>query len=339
MARGPRLDTPGSLHHVIVRGIERRRIFESEKDRQDFLARLETVVTEGKATCYAWALIPNHAHLLLRTGAVPLAQLMRRLLTGYAVSFNLRHQRTGHLFQNRYKSIICEEDPYLLELVRYIHLNCIRAGLVRGMEELDQYRWSGHSALMGNQDRPWQAREEVLSYFGSREGVARRKYRQFVFEGISLGRREELATGFKKGDTEGRSRGLETKSDARILGSGKFVEKMLAEEARGDQKRTLANKRRIGIAELVNSVGNVFGVTGGEVIRGSQRQTVSLARSVACYLGSRDLGKTGRELSEQFNLTPAAIHYAVLRGEKYLIENKEMEKKLSKYLTFLTTSP
>jgi len=339
MARGPRLDAPGSLHHVIVRGIERRRIFETEKDRQDFLDRLETVVTEGKTTCFAWALIPNHAHILLRTGTAPLAKMMRRLLTGYAVSFNLRYQRAGHLFQNRYKSIICEEDSYLLELVRYIHLNCIRAGLVRGMEELDRYRWSGHSALMGSQDRPWQAREEVLSYFGKKEGIAKRKYRQFVFEGVSLGRREELTTGGRKGDTEGGSQGLEGKQDVRILGSNGFVDKILAEEARRNQKRALFKKKRISIEELINSVGKAFGTTGGEVIGGNQRQTVTLARSVVCYLGSRDLGMTGRELSRELNLTPAAIHYAVLRGEKYLVENKEVEEKLSKYLTFLTTSP
>jgi len=339
MARGPRLDAPGSLHHVIVRGIERRRIFETEKDREDFLDRLETVVTEGKGICFAWALIPNHAHILLRTGAAPLAIMMRRLLTGYAVSFNLRHQRAGHLFQNRYKSMICEEDSYLLELVRYIHLNGVRAGLVRGIEELDRYRWSGHSVLMGNQNRPWQAREEVLSYFGKHEGVAKRKYRQFVFEGISLGRREELTTGGTKRDTERQNREAEGKYDVRILGSGEFVEKILAEESRADQKRALVKKKRIGIEELINAVGKAFGVTGGEVIRGSQRQTVSMARSVVCYLASRDLGMTGRELSRELNLTPAAIHYAVLRGEKYLAQNKEIEGKLSKYLTFLTTSP
>ena len=86
-------------------------------------------------------------------------------------------------------------------------------------------------------------------------------------------------------------------------------------------------------------MGKAFGVTGGEVIGGSQRQAVSLARSVVCYLGSRDLGMTGREISRELDLTPAAIHYAVLRGEKYLVENKEVEEKLSKYLTFLTTSP
>jgi putative transposase len=339
MARGPRLDAPGSLHHVIVRGIERRRIFETEKDREDFLDRLGTVVTESEATCFAWALIPNHAHILLRTGAAPLARMMRRLLTGYAVTFNLRHQRAGHLFQNRYKSMICEEDSYLLELIRYIHLNCIRAGLVRDIEELDRYGWSGHSVLMGNQNRPWQAREEVLGYFGKQEGVAKRKYRQFVFEGISLGRREELTAGVTRRDTERQNRKAEGKYDARILGSGEFVERILGEEAKVYQRRALVKKKRIGIEELINSVGKVFGVRGAEVIGGSQRQAVSLARSVACYLASGDLGITGSELSRELNLTPAAIHYAVLRGEKYLVENKDVEEKFSKYLTFLTTSP
>ena len=114
MPRGPRLDAPGSLQHIMVRGIERRKIFEGDRDKEDFFTRLEKVVQEGEAVCFAWGLIPNHAHILLRTGTIPLAKIMRRLLTGYAVNFNLRHQRSGHLFQNRYKSIVCEEDSYLL---------------------------------------------------------------------------------------------------------------------------------------------------------------------------------------------------------------------------------
>src|SRR4030042_4442690 len=113
MRRGPRLDAPGTLDHVMVRGIERRRIFENDRDREDFLKRLGKVVQEAQASCFAWVLVPNHVHILLRTGPTPLARIMRRLLTGYAVSFNLRHQRSGHLFQNRYKSIVCEEDSYL----------------------------------------------------------------------------------------------------------------------------------------------------------------------------------------------------------------------------------
>jgi REP element-mobilizing transposase RayT len=147
MPRGPRLDAPGTLHHVIVRGIERRQIFRSDRDREDFLTRWAQVVKEGQASCFAWVLIPNHVHILVRTGATPLARMMRRLLTGYAVSFNLRHQRSGHLFQNRYKSVVCEEDNYLLELIRYIHLNAVRAGLVKTLGELDRHRWSGKSDL------------------------------------------------------------------------------------------------------------------------------------------------------------------------------------------------
>jgi len=127
MPRQPRLDAPGVLQHVMARGIERREIFKDNKDRKLFVGRLGDILTETKTQCFAWVLIPNHIHLLLRTGSTPLSRVMKCLLTGHAVYFNKRHQRSGHLFQNRYKSIICEEDPYLLELMRYIHLNPLRA--------------------------------------------------------------------------------------------------------------------------------------------------------------------------------------------------------------------
>ena len=114
---------PNLLQHVIVRGIEKRDIFTCDDDRLDFVRRFSRLLEETGTECLAWALLSNHFHLLLRTTDIPLSKFMRRLLTGYAVTFNLRHDRTGHLFQNRYKSIVCEEEQYLLELVRYIHLN------------------------------------------------------------------------------------------------------------------------------------------------------------------------------------------------------------------------
>jgi putative transposase len=154
MPRQPRLDAPGLLQHVMARGIERREIFKDDKDRKSFLTRFAYILEETQTQCYAWALIPNHFHLLLRTGSTPLSKVMRRLMTGYAVTFNKRHKRTGHLFQNRYKSIVCEEDPYLLELIRYIHLNPLRAGLVKDIRELDKYPWSGHSAILGRRKNP-----------------------------------------------------------------------------------------------------------------------------------------------------------------------------------------
>ena len=156
MPRKARIDAPGALHHIIVRGIERRKIFRDDSDRDNFLKRLGNVLTETETPCFAWALIPNHSHLLLRTGITAIATVMRRLLTGYAVSFNRRHRRHGQLFQNRYKSILCQEELYLLELVRYIHLNPLRAGLVAELKSLDNYPYSGHRVLMGKLTHVWQ---------------------------------------------------------------------------------------------------------------------------------------------------------------------------------------
>jgi len=118
MPRKARIDAPGALHHIVMRGIERKAIFKDGYDYRSFLDRMGALLTESSTACFAWALMPNHVHLLLRTGLTSISTVMRRLLTGHAVAFNKRHKRYGHLFQNRYKSFLCEEDAYLLELVR-----------------------------------------------------------------------------------------------------------------------------------------------------------------------------------------------------------------------------
>src|SRR4030042_6123191 len=155
MPRQARLDAPGTLHHVMIRGIERANIFRDDRDREHFLSRVSEIAKATGTQILAWVLMDNHVHLLLFSGLSGLPKFMRRLLTGYAMWFNRRHQRAGHLFQNRYKSIVCEEDPYLLELVRYIHLNPLRSHLVQNIEELDRYRWSGHAVLIGKVRQGW----------------------------------------------------------------------------------------------------------------------------------------------------------------------------------------
>jgi putative transposase len=179
----------------MCRGIERRKIFETDADREHFLERLGEILRETQTTCYAWALIPNHFHLLLRSGTVPISTVMRRLLTGYALWFNRAHRRHGHLFQNRFKSILCQEDAYLLEPVRYIHQNPIRAGLMQGVDDLTQYSFSGHSVLMARIERSWQDTDRVLSLFSKQEGAARRLYKKFVEKGIAQGKRDDLSGG------------------------------------------------------------------------------------------------------------------------------------------------
>ena len=145
----------------MARGIEGREIFRDEKDREAFLARLAGLVGPGKCRLYAWALMTNHFHLLVRPEGASLSSIMRRLMTGHAVRFNLRHGRKGHLFQNRYKSVVVEEEPYFLELVRYISLNCVRAGLIGTMAELDVYPFGGHAVIVGKREYPAQDIEGV----------------------------------------------------------------------------------------------------------------------------------------------------------------------------------
>ena len=169
MPRHARLDAPGTIHHVIGRGIAGIKAFPTKKDRLDFLLRVAERCEAEAFMVYAWALLDTHFHLLVRTGSGTISSSMRKVLTGYAVNFNRRHRRYGHLFQNRFKSIVCEEDPYLLELTRYIHLNPLRAGIIKDMNELDVYPWTGHAVIMGKEDRPWQDRDAILALFGKVE--------------------------------------------------------------------------------------------------------------------------------------------------------------------------
>lgn len=115
MPRQPRVDSPGTLHHLTGRGLEGTKIFRAALDRKDFGGGVTKLCKAGAFKVFAWALMDHHVHLLIRSGEQSLARSMRKLLTGYVVNFNRRYKRYGHLFQNRYKSIICEEDPYLLE--------------------------------------------------------------------------------------------------------------------------------------------------------------------------------------------------------------------------------
>ena len=160
MPRKPRLDVPGTLHHIMIRGIERTLIFQDEEDRNNFVNRMRYLVKETGTRMLAWALLTNHIHLLVVSGPVGLSSFMRRLLTGYAIRFNKKYRRFGHLFQNRYKSIICDMDPYLLELVRYIHLNPERTVLLK--------QPSSYLNYLGKSKQDWVKPDFILQNFAKR---------------------------------------------------------------------------------------------------------------------------------------------------------------------------
>ena len=324
MPRLARLDAPGLLQHIIIRGIERRAIFRDDFDRENFLERLSRLVPETQTVCYAWVFMSNHAHFLLRSGLGGIAHLMRRLLTGYAVSFNHRHRRHGQLFQNRYKSIICQEDVYFKELVRYIHLNPVRAKVVANLGELKKYPYSGHSALMGKQKRIWQETDYVLSVFGKPPAAARRSYAAYVKAGYGQGRRYELTGGglirslggwaaTKKLRLKGQDR---LKGDERILGDSDFVMSILAEANEKLDRYYEMKSRGFTIEKVEKRVMEIFGIEKDVIYSKGRRKIQVAARSLLCYWAVRQLGLTATELAKRLGITQPAVSYAVIRGEQ-----------------------
>ena len=323
MSRKSRIDAPGALQHITVRGIERRKIFLDDTDRNNFIDRVGGIVTDTNTTCYAWALIPNHFHLLLRIGNVPVATVMRRLLTGHAGYFNKRHRRSGHLFQNRYKSILCQETPYLLELVRYIHLNPLRTKITKDYKELKKYPYCGHSALMGKLKRDWQEIDCVLKMFDQQVSNARRRYQAFVERGISMGRRKDLTGGGLIRSMGGwqavksmRKAKMFEKSDERILGDGNFVEQVLSmAEEQMERKYRLISKG-FNLEMIADQVSSAMEIDTSEIWkRGKLRRRVA-ARSLLCFWAVRELGISMAELSRRLKLSLSGVSQSVIRGEK-----------------------
>ena len=322
MPRKARIDAPGALQHIIVRGIERRKIFYDDEDRDNFLDRLGGVLTDTGTPCFAWALIPNHAHLLVKTGVTPIATVMRRLLTGYAVSFNRRHRRHGQLFQNRYKSILCQEDSYLLELVRYIHLNPLRAKLVEDLKDLDSFSYGGHSVMMGKREQSWQDADYILKFYAPGRLSARRRYRQYVEEGVGEGRKPDLVGGGLVRSTGGWSavkalrKGFErTKGDERILGDGQFVETVLKEAQEHLEGKYRLKTDGYDFKWLVERVAGQLGLDPHEVLAPGKYPQIVKARSLLCYWATRELGMTTIELSKKLKLTQPSISQSAKRGQ------------------------
>lgn len=313
MPRLARLDIAGLLQHVIVRGIERRDIFNDDHDRQLFFDRFAKLLSETGVRCYAWALLSNHFHLLLMPTSTTLSSFMRRLLTGYAVSFNRHNKRSGHLFQNRYKSIVCEEETYLLELVRYIHLNPLLAGMVKSLEELDQYPWCGHAVLLGHRSFAGQETAAVLERFGQNLTTARAMYRQFVADGIKEGRRDELVGGGLKRSQGERQPNEYDSFDARVLGGGDFVDSLKQQEPLRDKMQSM-----ITLPRLVTAVAGLLAIDADSVRKPSKSRLPALARGIVCHLAIFEYGYVGSEVGKYLYLGSSGVSLAAKRGEKYL---------------------
>lgn len=316
MPRTARIDMPGLLQHVVARGIERRSIYLDDQDRRSFLQRLARLLKETGTICCGWVLMDNHFHLLLRSGSGGLALFMRRLLTGHAVEFNRRHGRAGHLFQNRYKSIVCDEDTYFLALVRYIHLNPVRAGLLPDLAALETYPWSGHAELTGAAPSTVIAHAEVLRHFSECRQTALAHYRAFLAEGVGVKNPPNLTRGGSQNSRALAS--LPTADDLfddRILGGGRFVDELLKVSG----PSTLGS--RISLEELAARVAACSGIDPGLLGRPDKTRVVANAKAVVSYIATRRLNIPGINVGRSLGLSPSGVTVAAKRGEKILKES------------------
>ena len=323
MPRGARLDVPGALHHVMQRGIERGRIFRDSADYKRFLGYAGAIFAKTRTRCFAWALMPNHVHLLVQTGGTPLAKVLQRLFTGYAVAFNCRWRRSGHVFQGRYKSLLCEADQYLLALVRYIHLNPVRAGLCAGLPELARYSWTGHRVLMGKDRLAWQDTDTVLGEFSGRVSAAREAYERFCREGLreAPDRRlageglKHLASGGWQSARMGRGKEGEW-ADERLLGSAGFVERALKEADEQERWRSRVRRHGVTMERIVALAATKAGVGVKEITGSGKRPAQVRARALACHWLVGRLGYSGVMVARRLGITQAGVSKSAARGAR-----------------------
>ncbi len=300
----------------MARGIGRCSIFVTDEDRLDFLDRLERQIETGALSIYAFSLMPNHFHILARTGNRPISRAMSSLLTGYAVSFNLRHKRAGHLFQNRFKSILCEEAGYFRELVRYIHLNPVRAKLLTSIDQLDHDPTTGHAAILGNRPARFLDVEHVLAAFGQTRETARLNYRTFVVEGLDEKPTRETTRRGRVWRTIATlaERSRRQRAQEHILGSGAFLEEIRREAAPPPTAPLRKNPPPLDV--LIDVVTAATGAPRAALTSGSKLPACSKAREALAFLWIDCFGQRGCQLAQVLGIRPESLCRIGRRGRQ-----------------------
>jgi REP element-mobilizing transposase RayT len=286
MARRPRLNVPGAFYHVIARGNRRATIFHDDADYRAYLERLERYRQRDGLTLHAYVLMPNHLHLLLETGDRPLSRTMQTLQFTYSQYYNRRYDKTGHVFQGRYQAILCDREAYLLELVRYLHLNPAR---MRTPVSPWTYPWSSHAAYLGRSSPVVVSTSAVLESFHRQVGPARQAYRRFMLDGLPQGHQERF---------------YETVAP-HILGDERFLETMTRRMA--PSPTLSARPLRVAFGPLLNAVATVHAVTPRAILAPGRQRALVPARAMLVFL-AREWGRlTTHDLGRRLHRDPSMI--------------------------------
>jgi REP element-mobilizing transposase RayT len=310
MARRARAEVEGGLYHVITRGNNRRQIFNSPADYEKFLSLLAVQKVRLPFLLYAYCLMTNHLHLLIERRADPIGRIMHRVLTGYSQYYNRRYRRVGHLLQGRHKAILCQSDRYLSELVRYIHLNPVRAKMVGKPE---QYQYSGHRAYLGLESATIVDVDPVLRHFGVKKKLAQEAYSQFVAAGMKLGHQER----FYLVDEE------------RILGTEEFVDATI--HRIGETRRMVRQSDQMKLNEafdadaLIEAVERLCRIP-REDFCGSGKSAAAVRAKEMFILTGCEMGASLKMLSGITGMSSSTVSRRYDAAKLKVRENGEMSK-------------
>ncbi len=308
MARKPRVHYPGALYHVILRGNAGQIIFDDDQDRSRFCLLAQEGIERFGHHIHAFCLMNTHVHLAIQVGVVSLSRILQNLSFRYTRWVNGRRKRSGHLFQGRYKAVLVDADTYLNALTRYIHLNPVRAGMVK---EPREYRWSGHRAYLGLEKIPWLTTDWVLSQFSEKLAAARRIYEKYIGEGKEEGYQAEYHQG--------------SEMDSRILGDDRFIDRVLG------PKRS-APKSKIGLERIWRKVCEWYSVDESEWKGGGREHRLSEVRGMAAWLVLEAGAGTLVQLGRLTGRDPTTLSSAAKRLQKRAQKDLNLAKRMKQLL-------
>ena len=311
MARKTRIEFPGAFYHVLARGNNKQKIFKDEQDYKIYILDLKRYHERYKFILYAYALMPNHVHLLIETGLTPLSKIMQGLQQSYTSYFHKKYNCIGHIFQARYKAILCQRDAYLLELVRYIHLNAVRATQVDSPEK---YPWSSHRVYLGYLRQSFIKKDFIFRLLSDNRSVAEKIYRQFIKDGMDKGHQESYYNVI----------------DQRLLGSSDFVNKVKQRIKGQDQNRNHNQKHSIQeqrdqmliekktLPEILEAVAKIMQTSSESILSRSREQWISDVRSLCAFVAVRKAGISNKILAEFFGREPSSVSIMIRKVEVWI---------------------
>ena len=308
MARKPRVEFEGAFYHVIVRGNQRRRIFRDDGDRLYYLKRVEHYRQRYQFRIYAYVLMSNHVHLLLETSQTPLSKILQGIQFTYTQYYNRRYRTVGHLFQGRYKAILCDRDAYLLELVRYIHLNPAR---MKNPEDLASYRWSSHHTYLGRASPVAVDTTLILEQLGNTAGHAVRAYRKFIDDGHDLGHDERYYQAV----------------DQRFLGDENFIQKIVE---RVPQAEIRPGGRKLRFEKLLHAVAKVHDTRTKDLTASGRQRAWAKPRAQLAYLARTWCDMKAIEIARQLNRDPSMVSRLCASYE--VVRDLGTEKKIAEVI-------